>query len=64
MVSWDQHRSPADCARTLAAIEIDMLAIRERAPLDDDRIDVAENPESLAPWLFIVAVAKSTSLID
>jgi hypothetical protein len=30
----------------------------ERAPLDDDRIDVAENPESLAPWLFIVAVAK------
>jgi hypothetical protein len=62
MVGGDQHRSPADCARTLAAIEIDILvswtlsdaipppaAKVEWAPLDDDardRIDVAENPES------------------
>jgi hypothetical protein len=55
---------PANCAPTLAAIEIECslaatwsehlsdaipppAAKVERAPFDDDRIDVAENPESL-----------------
>ena len=64
MVGWSRDRSSSDRARTLAAIEIDILvscdfvralsdAIRASgegrgAPLDDDRIDVAENPESLS----------------